>query len=56
MLLVNAYSMIYIQKSELFEIILLNFDITIAKSVFSSSNTDPERHEVRFEMGKKLKQ
>ena len=47
---------IYIRKSELFEIILLNFDITIAKSVFSSSNTDPERHEVRFEMGKKLKQ
>ena len=54
MLLVNTYFTIYIQKSELFEIIPLNFDITIAKSVFSSSNTDPERHEVRFEMGKKL--
>lgn len=47
---------IYIRKSELFEIIPLDCDITIAKSVFSSSNTDPERHEVRFEMGKKLKQ
>lgn len=56
MLLVNTYFAIYIQKSKLFEIILLNFDITIAKSVFSSSNADPERHEVRFEMGKKLKQ
>ena len=56
MLLVNTYFTIYIQKSELFEIILLNFDITIAKSVFSSSNTDPERRGVRFEMGKKLKQ
>ena len=55
MLLVNTYFTIYIRKSELFEIILLNFDITIAKSDFSSSNTDPERHEVRFEMGKKLK-
>lgn len=39
MLLVNTYFTIYIQKSELFEIILLNFDITIAKSAFSSSNT-----------------
>lgn len=56
MLFVNTYFTVYIQKSELFEIIPLNFDITIAKSVFSSSNTDPERHEVRFEMGKKLKQ
>ena len=56
MLLVNTYFTVYIQKSELFEIIPLNFDITIAKSDFSSSNTDPERHEVRFEMGKKLKQ
>lgn len=56
MLLVNTYFTIYVRKSELFEIILLNFDITIAKSDFSSSNTDPERHEVRFEMGKKLKQ
>ena len=47
-----------IRKTELKdgEIIPLNFDITIAKSDFSSSNTDPERHEVRFEMGKKLKQ
>ena len=54
MLLVNTYFTIYIQKSELFEIILLNFDITIAKSVFSSSNTDPERRGVRFEMGEKL--
>lgn len=51
MLLVNTYFTIYIRKSELFEIIPLNFDITIAKSVFSSSNTDPERREVRFEMG-----
>ena len=56
MLLVNTYFTVYIQKSELFEIIPLNFDITIAKSVVSSANTDPERHEVRFEMGKKLKQ
>ena len=56
MLLVNTYFTIYIRKSELFEIIPLNFDITIAKSVFSSSNTDTERREVRFEMGKKLKQ
>lgn len=56
MLLVNTYFTIYIQKSELFEIIPLDCDITIAKSVFSSSNTDPGRHEVRFEMGKKLKQ
>ena len=39
MLLVNTYFTVYIQKSELFEIIPLNFDITIAKSVFSSSNT-----------------
>lgn len=56
MLLVNAYFTIYIQKAELFEIIPLNFDMTIAKSFFSSSNTDPERREVRFEMGEKLKQ
>ena len=29
---------------------LIGFDL------YSYSNTDPERHEVRFEMGKKLKQ
>lgn len=50
MLLVNTYFTIYIRKSELFEIIPLSFDITIAQADFSSSNTDPERHEVRLEM------
>ena len=39
MLFVNACFTIYIRKSELFEIIPLNFDITIAKSGFSSSHT-----------------